>query len=466
MPRNGSGTYTPPSNSWNPAVNGVPATAADWQSVLNDIAAALTQSLSRDGQSSITSNLPMSGNKLTGLGPGIAAGDSLRWEQLFSQGLENDVASAATTDIGIINSNFIRITGTTTITSFGANYRGPRFVRFAAGLTLTHNASSLILPTGANITTAAGDTAIVIPKATIGTADGWFVVSYQRASGLPLLQTNSVNNFRLTLTTGLPVTINDVSGATTIYCAPYNGNQISLYSGSSWVLRTSAQFSLSLGTLISGRPYDVFCYDNAGTPTLEFLAWSSDTLRATQLGYQDGVLVKSGDATRRYLGTFYTTSATTTEDSAANRYLWNYYHRAVRRIKKVDDTNSWNYTSLTYREANGGNNRINLVNGLDEDAVSLNLFAYGSNTSASIALVSAIGLDSTTAKASDSPGITVATVAAGVGVAMLTNFNGNVGAGRHSLVWLEASQASGTTTWYGDNGGTLYQTGLYGTCLS
>lgn len=71
---------------------------------------------------------------------------------------EVDVASGATTDIGAANSAFVRITGTTTITSFGANYNGPRFIRFAGALTLTHNASSLILPGAANITTVAGDT--------------------------------------------------------------------------------------------------------------------------------------------------------------------------------------------------------------------------------------------------------------------------------------------------------------------
>lgn len=94
---------------------------------------------------------------------------------------EATVASAATADIGAANSLYVAITGTTTITSFGANYNGPRFLRFAGALTLTHNASSLILPGGANITTAAGDTCIVVPQAA-----GWRVVSYTRAASLPM----------------------------------------------------------------------------------------------------------------------------------------------------------------------------------------------------------------------------------------------------------------------------------------
>lgn len=184
MSRNGSGTYSLPVNSWNPATNGVSATPADWQSLIDDVEAALTQSVSKDGQTTMTGNLPMGGFKLTGLGAGSATGQSVRWEQLFAQGTEADIASATTTTLGTQNTNFLRVTGTTTITSFGTTYNGPRFLRFEGALTLTHS-STLILPTGANITTAAGDLAIAIPKATLGTADGWYVF-YQRADGSSL----------------------------------------------------------------------------------------------------------------------------------------------------------------------------------------------------------------------------------------------------------------------------------------
>ena len=194
MSRNGSGVYSLPVNSWNPAINGVSATAADWQNLANDIAAALTQSLSADGQTPVTGNLPMTGNKLTGLGAGSATGDSLRWEQLFSQGTPQNLASAATTDIGAQNSVFLNITGTTTITSFGTNYNGPRYIRFDGALTLTHNATTLILPGAANITTAAGDSAIVVPSGS--PANGWRVAGYQKADGsnlFPILQIQPIS---------------------------------------------------------------------------------------------------------------------------------------------------------------------------------------------------------------------------------------------------------------------------------
>jgi hypothetical protein len=93
---------------------------------------------------------------------------------------EVDIASAATTEIGATASQNIRITGTTTITAFGAAPNGvTRQLRFAAALTLTHNATSLILPGGANISTAAGDTATAI---SLGSGN-WIMADFMPASG-------------------------------------------------------------------------------------------------------------------------------------------------------------------------------------------------------------------------------------------------------------------------------------------
>lgn len=95
-----------------------------------------------------------------------------------------DVASATTTDIGAVTSNFVRITGTTTITSLGTATAGIlRLVYFAGALTLTHNATSLILPGAANITTAAGAAMIAI---SLGSGN-WRVPIYQPASGKAII---------------------------------------------------------------------------------------------------------------------------------------------------------------------------------------------------------------------------------------------------------------------------------------
>ena len=88
------------------------------------------------------------------------------------------LASAATTDIGGQGSSAIEISGTTTITSFGTNYNGPRYLRFTGALILT-NSVTLSLPGAANITTTVGDTAMAYPNAGL---NGWNVIFYQRVA--------------------------------------------------------------------------------------------------------------------------------------------------------------------------------------------------------------------------------------------------------------------------------------------
>jgi hypothetical protein len=99
MPRNGTGTYVPPASSWVPAVNGVNATAADWNALQVDLTAAVTQSVSKDGQTPMTGNLPMGNNKITGLATGTANTDAANVGQLpsfdvWNSGLVTVVPSA------------------------------------------------------------------------------------------------------------------------------------------------------------------------------------------------------------------------------------------------------------------------------------------------------------------------------------------------------------------------------------
>lgn len=95
-----------------------------------------------------------------------------------------DIASATTTDIGAATGNYIDVTGTTTITGLGTVQAGTRrIVRFTGILTLTHNATSLILPGGANITTAAGDVATFV---SLGSGN-WRAVNYTKADGTAIV---------------------------------------------------------------------------------------------------------------------------------------------------------------------------------------------------------------------------------------------------------------------------------------
>jgi hypothetical protein len=263
---------------------------------------------------------------------------------------------------------------------------------------------------------------------------------------------------RLTLTTGVAVTSADVTGASTLYFTPYHGNRISLYDGSAWDTTAFAEVSLAL-SLIAATNYDVFLYDNAGTLTLETVAWSTDTARAVALAVQDGVLVKTGALTRRYLGTIRASGTDTTEDSLAKRFVWNHVHRVRRAMQVLEATNSWTYTTATYRQANGSNaNQLAIVVGVAGEALQVQVAAEFSQVDTARV---AVGADSTSVPMPGSIGRALSQGGGARGAAASV-VNTIPAVGYHFYAWLEHSVASGTTTWYGDDGGTTTQSGITG----
>lgn len=263
---------------------------------------------------------------------------------------------------------------------------------------------------------------------------------------------------RLTLTTGVPVTSADVTGATDVYYAPYVHDIVWLWTGTTWYPVQFSETTLALGTITSGKPYDVFGYLNAGALALEALVWTDDTTRATAVTVQGGRYCKSGDKTRLYLGTFYTTSTTTTEDSKAKRLLYNAYNGVARSMSVIDSTDTWTYTLLAYRQANNSTaNQLEYMDGLGTVGVEVNV--QTAHTSNGFPTAVGIGVDSTTVNSAACFGRTVGVVA----FPNRAHYAGFPGVGQHALVWLEASTASGTTTWRGDNGTpTTMQTGIVG----
>lgn len=272
---------------------------------------------------------------------------------------------------------------------------------------------------------------------------------------------------RLTLTTGTPVTTGDVTAAETLYYTPFKGNTIVLFDGTNW--RQYAFAELSIDVPDATNAYDVFVYDNAGTVTLELTAWTNPTTRATALTTQDGVLVKTGVLTRRYVGTFYCTTAGNgqTEDSVAKRYVWNYYNRIARPMRVVDTANSWNYTMVAYQQANANAaNQLDMVIGVSEDPVEAAVagIAVSDQAAATVTVAVGIGLDSTTVNSAQ---ILVNTNNPGSSVRQMSfaEYVGFPGIGKHVMPWLEQSTATGTTTWIGDSGGTITQSGIVGTLM-
>lgn len=335
---------------------------------------------------------------------------------------------------------------------------------------------------------------------------------------------------RLTLTSGTPVTSADVTGATTIYYSPFVTNRLDLWDSRRWAQWEFPEFGLALGTLTSGKPYDVFCFKGTATPSstnttteivtfgsatgwqtgavvyvlttgggltagttywwnaassttgsfhttladalaasnkvnltasitssltaysLESLVWTNDTTRATAITVQDGRYCKSGDKTRLYLGTFYTTSTTATADADATRYLVNLYNAVPRRLfcspGYTDDNASTSFThaGTTWSEVNGGtNSRVSFlvpIDGLVVDAAAL----WGAGGSATGPLQVGQGYDSTTSA------YCVAQAGTSTNeLGVTTLYRAPCAAGKHFLAMLGVNPLGGTGTIFVDS---------------
>lgn len=278
------------------------------------------------------------------------------------------------------------------------------------------------------------------------------------------------NDFRLTGVTATPVMTTDSTTLSTIYAAPYKGTWIALYDGTNWQLLISAEVSLAVSGRTTDLPFDIFAYSNAGVLTLEFLDWTSATARATGLVRQDGVWTKSGDATRRYLGSCRPRSATSFHfvqlgsDLPAKADLWNADNRLEMAFTNIALTNTWAYTTATWRQAQASANyQFDFMVGLQEENVEGYLATSSRNSTISIPRQCGIGYDVTNAIAGTGWAcITAATAntVLSIEASQIGRLKLQPGIGRHFLAWLEISTATGTCTWVGDDGALRLQSGL------
>lgn len=269
---------------------------------------------------------------------------------------------------------------------------------------------------------------------------------------LPSGGANDTNGFRLTLTSGVPVTTTDVTGAGTLYCTPFHSSQIALFVSSAWTVLSSAQFSLAL-TLTSGKNYDVFVFGNAGVATLELsAAWTNDATRADALAMQDGIWVKSADHARRYVGTLRATGTNTTEDSQLNRFLYNYRNQQPRPMLVTDSTANWNSPIGGWHQARGvTTNNVNYVVGMAYERISATVQSCESGSNASNNSVG-VGIDSSSV---NSAGLFGSGAQTGGALPTLAFYRGTPGLGYHQIVWLEWIGTAGE--FYGQANGIANQ---------
>lgn len=248
---------------------------------------------------------------------------------------------------------------------------------------------------------------------------------------------------RLTLTSNTPITTSEVSDATTVYFTPYGGNQISLFNGTRWQVVSFVETSVAVPAT-TVKPFDIFGYNNGGVFALETANWTNDTTRATALVKQDGIYVKSGTTTRRYLGTGRTESDTgEMHDNLMFRFLWNNCNRVPRRMWVDYGSNVCHaYQSATWHSVEAdATKRFQVVVGLAESTMQIQINQHFSADNSGDSGEVAVGQDSTSSPHANSIGrlLSAASVA---DVEGRTSFRIMPTVGFHYYQWLEKTNAA------------------------
>jgi hypothetical protein len=193
---NGSGTFQI-NTAGQPVVTGTVISSTAFNSLTSDLATGLSTAITKDGQTTVTANIPMANFKITGLGAATAAADAVRFSQL--QG---------STD------KLLTVTGTDTYVATAS----PALTAYAAG-----NLFSLVVPNtntgastinidglGAKAITRTGSTALVAGDMV---ATEVVIVVYD-GTRFQLINANSFTNLLVsgTLTYGGVTLTNAVTG--------------------------------------------------------------------------------------------------------------------------------------------------------------------------------------------------------------------------------------------------------------
>ena len=230
-----------------------------------------------------------------------------------------------------------------------------------------------------------------------------------------------------------PLPLTNQTAKIRVSYAPHKGTLIALYNNGWKYHDFDPYIDFTIGTdldadsnpIAASTPYDVFVYDSGGT-TLELVPWNNATnpgVRIVDVVRFDGIWVKDGDFTRRYVGTVVTNGSNQFTDSNTDRMVWNTHNQVLRSAKRMSDGSSNTINSSTPSSGadlvqfpgNVGSG-IDFVVGLDTFVKCESIaggFTAGDNT-----LLLTLGLDSVTTEAPNTMG--TATQSLGTGVPTTT----------------------------------------------
>jgi len=243
MPRNGSGSYTPVNV---PVISGTTISSSAFNGTINDISTALTQSVSADGQTTITANQNMYGYKHTNVAAAVNGTDyAPLWQVQNGYGKALSAVSGADTITAVTTpgltayqagglyqfipaANNATTTPTLNINSLGARsivwhdgtaLKAGDLVQGAIFSLYDDGTKFRVLPTGGSNYGIAGGTVDAI-TATIAVgaayADGMIVriqATGANTSATPTLNVNSIGAKTIVKLGNMPLSAGDIPGA-------------------------------------------------------------------------------------------------------------------------------------------------------------------------------------------------------------------------------------------------------------
>ena len=239
---------------------------------------------------------------------------------------EGAIVAAATTDLGSVFERRAVVSGNATISSFGTTPNQEKWLRFGSSATLVHGAG-LTLPGGANIVTAAGDTALAVSDA----AGNWIIAAYTpfRAPNAVAGMAGGHVSGRLdvdTLTVGVSIAGATFAGATgmTGYWL-YNAADGPLGAdGCTWTVRADGQSNNALSQFAicyygsnRGRAFLRSALPGDWSAWREIVAGAAGVLdvAATYVGPTTDNAISAGRAAARYSTVYAGTGSISTSDA-------------------------------------------------------------------------------------------------------------------------------------------------------
>ena len=243
---------------------------------------------------------------------------------------------------------------------------------------------------------------------------------------------------RLTFSTTVPVMVSTVSGATSHFYTPYQGQMVPIFDGTRFICtdtggeltQTAADTAKSPTAVTTNACYDVFVWNDSGTiRATRGKVWTNTTTRADALAringiFTNGTAVTNGPGINRgtYVGTECSNGTSTFDfiygaaasgGTAASFNAWNQYNRVEIATNVTDNGASFTMSSSVRQSRASAGNQVTFVSGNVEDGI---VVAYTtsctSGATAGDGCTNGYGLDSTTTFSAQQVGFATATAVA------------------------------------------------------